>query len=363
MWRKLKLDPGILLPVMLISIVGIISIYSATHSGETGSRGGPTVFTRHVTWLVIGFILMLLLSRMDYHSFAKFSPVLYGAILLTLVYLLIFGHKLSGMKGWFRLGPISIQPSEFMKIAVIMFIAYLFSDYSGKHISFTQFVFAGAVAGLPMFLIAAQPDFGTALVFAAIFGVFIYTMGLSRKFVTVLLLILIAAGAFMWVYVLKDYQKTRIHTFLKPETDPQKSGYHIIQSRIAIGNGGIIGKGFCSGDQSKLGFVPEKHTDFIFPVFAEEFGFLGSAIVVALYFFLIFRCLRIAERARDKLGAFLAVGFLGFFVFHVVINLGTVLGLVPTIGIPLPLMSYGGSATLSTMVGLGLVLNVASREF
>jgi rod shape determining protein RodA len=190
----------------------------------------------------------------------------------------------------------------------------------------------------------------------------IYFAGLSRKAVALLLILAVVAGAALWCFALKDYQKKRISIFFRPETDHKDTGYHIIQSRIAVGSGGLLGKGYGEGTQSKLGFIPEKHTDFIFPVFAEEFGYLGSLFVLALYFYVIFRCLKIAEQSRDRLGAFIVIGFVGYFSFHILINLGTVLGLTPTIGIPLPLMSYGGSAMLSTMAGFGLVLSVASRK-
>jgi rod shape determining protein RodA len=349
---------GILAPVVLLSAAGILSLYS---SG--GTAGRVPIFSRQLVWFAVGAVLMLLLSRVDYRTLSEFWAFIYIPLLLSLVVLLVFGERIANMRGWYRIGPISVQPSEFMKIGVLIAVARLFSHYSRPHITLDRFLLAGAVVGAPMAMILLQPDMGTAIVFVAIFGTAIYMAGLKRYVVTILLILAIAVGVFSWFYVLKDYQKNRITTFFRPEVDSQKTGYHIIQSRIAIGNGGFFGKGLGAGTQSKLGFVPEMHTDFIFPVFAEEFGFLGASIVLALYFYLIFQCLRIAESAPDKLGAFIVIGFVGFFGFHVLINLGTVMGLLPTIGIPLPLMSYGGSAMVTTLAGFGLVMSVASRKF
>jgi rod shape determining protein RodA len=349
---------GIVVPVALLSAAGVLSLYS---SGAMSGR--IPIFGRQLVWFGIGLGLMLLLSRIDYKTLAELWPFIYGPLLCSLVTLLIFGEKIANMRGWYRIGPVSVQPSEFMKIGVLIALASLFSRYAHPYITLERFVLTGAIVGAPMLMILLQPDMGTAIVFVAIFAMAVYVAGLKRYVITILLILAIAIGVFSWFYVLKDYQKARVTTFFRPEIDSQKTGYHIIQSRIAIGNGGFFGKGFGSGTQSKLGFVPEMHTDFIFPVFAEEFGFLGASIVLALYFYLIFQCLRIAESARDKAGAFIVIGFVGFFGFHVLINIGTVMGLLPTIGIPLPLMSYGGSAMVTTLAGFGLVMSVASRKF
>lgn len=360
MFAKLRqgVDLKIVLLVTMLAAIGVMSLYSAS-----GSDGKLPLYGRQIVWFLLGAVLMILIAKLDYHTLIGYSPYFYTVVLASLCYLLFFGEKRSGMKGWFCFGPVSIQPSEFMKVAVLLLLAYLFSHYRRTHVNLFHFLMAAAVVGVPMILIAKQPDLGTAITFTAIFVSVIYFVGLNRKYIAVLLILLVLSGCVLWFFVLKEYQKKRIMTFFRPETDSRDSGYHIIQSRIAIGNGGLLGKGFCKGTQSKLDFVPEKHTDFIFPVFAEEFGFVGSCLIIGIYLALILRCLKIAEHARDMLGILIVTGFVSYFAFHIFVNLGTVLGLTPTIGIPLPLMSYGGSAMMSTMIGFGLVQSVGSKAF
>jgi len=218
------------------------------------------------------------------------------------------------------------------------------------------------VVGAPMLLVALQPDFGTALTFAALLLVSLFVVGMPRPAWIALIIAAIVGGALMWSFVLADYQRARIRTFLQPETDPHTVGYQIIQSRIAIGSGGILGKGFAEGTQSQLDFLPEKHTDFIFAVVAEAWGVIGSAIVLGLYAFLFMRGFRIALESRDAFGSHLVVGIMTMLAVHAVVNFGMVIGIMPTIGIPLPLMSYGGSSIVTTLIGVGLVLNVRMRR-
>jgi rod shape determining protein RodA len=352
------LDPSLLCTVLALAGLGILSVYSATAAAY-----GPVLGAKQALWVALGLVALLVAVSVDYRMWTEVSPLIYGGALVALVVLLVAGESISGARSWFRLGPVRIQPSEFAKIATAMLLARVFAGHKRPRAGVGTLFAAGLVAGLPLVLVAAQPDMGTALSFAALFLATVYLTGLTRKLVIVLGLAGALSAVGGWLFVLKDYQKERILTFFRPESDPLAAGYQTIQSKIAIGSGGLLGKGFGSGTQSQLDFLPEKRTDFIFSVLAEEWGFVGTLLVLGLYLLLLVGLATAAAGARDRLGVYLATSIMVIVAVHVAINLGMVTGLMPTIGIPLPLVSYGGSSMVSTLFAVGLVMSVRMRRF
>jgi rod shape determining protein RodA len=291
------------------------------------------------------------------------APLLYLLSLVALVWALAMSPKIAGTRRWLVLGPVQIQPSEFVKLAAALVVAKIFSESKKESLGLGDVVGPGAAIAVLVLLIAAAPDLGTAFCLVPLFMTVAFLAGLRVKAVAWLVLAMVVVGGVGWRYALKDYQKSRIYTFLDPSLDPHGAGYQKIQSQIAVGSGGLAGKGYRRGTQSQLGYLPARHTDFIFSVLAEEQGFVGVSGVMGLYLLLLWRSLEAARLARDRSGAFLAAGLAAIMAFQVVYNVGMVAGLVPVKGLPLPFMSYGGSAILSSMLGMGLILNVRMRRF
>ncbi|GJL79504.1 MAG: rod shape-determining protein RodA [Nitrospinaceae bacterium] len=343
-----------------VAILGVVIIYSANHG-----RPEPffrSLYIKQIYWIVYGLIAMSVAIAVDYRFFSRYAYLIYGLTVLALLYVLFFGTVASGARRWIHLGPLSIQISEFAKISLIIFLAKYFE--TGKLQG--QFQFKDLI--LPTFLtlviaglIVRQPDLGTAIMTFLIFLVFI--AAIEFNFFTLLKLSVLGliSAPLLWFF-LQDYQKTRVLTLFNPELDPLGAGYHTIQSKIAIGSGGFWGKGLFAGTQSRLNFLPEKHTDFIFSVFAEETGFVGVAILLGLYLFIILKGLNIAFRAADRFGFFLALGLISSFTFYIIFNIGMTIGLFPVTGLPLPLMSYGGSSLISNFFAVGLLLNIEMRR-
>jgi rod shape determining protein RodA len=288
--------------------------------------------------------------------------LLYAVSALSLVYVLRFGPVKAGTRRWIELGGFQLQPSELVKLAAAIVIAKIFSEYRQETLGLRDVALPGAAIGLLVLLIARQPDLGTAACLVPLFLAVAFLAGLRMRAVFGLAAVMVLVAALAWPF-LKDYQKTRIYTFLDPSLDPRGAGYQKIQSQIAVGSGGLVGRGFLGGSQSQLGYLPARHTDFVFSVLAEEAGFVGVVVVLALYLFVLWRMLETARLARDRLGAFLVAGITASFAFQVVYNVAMVAGLVPVKGLPLPLMSYGGSSILSSLMGIGLVLSVRMRRF
>jgi len=310
----------------------------------------------------VGFVLMVVVMAIDYHTLAELSAVFYAATLLVLLYLLFFGRVIANTRGWLELGPVNFQPAEAAKVTTLLALAVFMSRKTTAGLGFSNMACILGIVGPPVLLIARQPDLGTAVTFLPLVAVAVFLGGIRIRTILILVLIPILALPLLWNHYLEDYHKARVLTFLDPTRDPKGVGYQVIQSKIAVGSGGLAGKGFLEGTQGQLKFLPAQHTDFIFALLAEERGFLGSLVVLSLYFIVIYRCIAIARAARDRLGVFLAMGMVALFSCQVLINLGVVVGLMPTTGVPLPLMSYGGSSLISTMAGMGLVLNVWMRR-
>jgi rod shape determining protein RodA len=346
--------------VLLIASIGIFNLYSATSGGETSTT---PLYLKQIFWLLTGLVVMLSIAFIEYQFYSDFAYVIYTISVLLLLLVMGYGIMTSGAQRWIKFGSISFQPSEFVKISLILALARYFQrpQNRGGH-TLKNLPSPFLLLILPWVLILKQPDLGTAIIlFLIFFSILIFV---KVRWSSMLLLVLAGGSVIplLWRF-LKEYQKKRILTFFNPDLDPLGAGYHLIQSRIAVGSGGIMGKGFMKGTQCKLGFLPEQETDFIFSALGEEWGLIGSLIVVGLYFILILWGLRIAVQSKDRFSAILSFGVVAMLFWHVVINIGMVLGMMPVVGIPLPLLSYGGSFLISTMIGVGILLNISMRRY
>jgi rod shape determining protein RodA len=342
--------------VVALCAIGLATIYSAT--------GGPTsIYWTQVYAIGLGTVAMLACMAIDYRSLADKSHLIYLAMVLSLVWVLLFGEVRGGSRRWIDLGPFNLQPSEFAKATVALVLAKMLGESQRRALTNNDLIFAGILAGVPLLLIARQPDLGTAVTLIPILLTVTYVAGLSVRYLAALALIAALAAPVAYQFGLQDYQRERIATFLDPEQDARGAGYQQIQARITVGSGGVWGKGFREGTQGQLRFLPVAHNDFIFSVLAEEQGFAGVVVVLGLYLFVILRSIDAARLAKDRLGAYLVLGVLASFTFQVVYNITMSAGLVPVKGLTLPLMSYGGSSMIATLAGFGLILNVRMRRF
>jgi rod shape determining protein RodA len=352
------LDPYLLGSTLLLCLFGLVMVYSTTRYGAH-----PLVFVRsQMLHFVVGVVIAGIILAVDYRSFASGARVLYIVNLVLLAAVLVAGRSSLGAQRWIPLGPLGqFQPSEFAKLAIVITLARHLSDRPGPYTSVRDLLpFLGHIA-LPMILIFRQPDLGTALVYGAIFAGMLYAGGARRRD----LLLLGAAGAgvtpLLW-HVLKAYQRRRLLSFLDPTLDPLGSGYGIIQSKIAVGSGLLWGKGLFAGTQNALQFVPEHHTDFIFSVVGEELGFVGCVVLLLLFYLWLLRGVRAAAAARDRFGTLVAVGIVSMVAFHIFVNVGMTVGIMPITGIPLPFISYGGSALMTMIWAAALLLNIGMRR-
>jgi rod shape determining protein RodA len=310
----------------------------------------------------VGSIGLVVAAAVDYRRLADRAMLLYGLSVVALLYVLRFAPVIAGARRWILVGGFQLQPSEIVKLAAAVLVAKIFAEYRQETLGLRDLVFPGAALGLLVLLIAREPDLGTAACLVPLFMAVAFLAGLRMRAVAGLAAALALTAALTWPF-LHDYQKTRVYTFLDPSLDPRGAGYQKIQSQIAVGSGGLVGKGYLRGSQSQLGYLPARHTDFIFSVLAEETGFVGVVTVLGLYLVVLWRMLETARLARDRLGAFLVAGIAASFAFQVVYNVAMVAGLVPVKGLPLPLLSSGGSSVLSSLMGIGLILSVRMRRF
>ena len=356
LWRGI--DWLILGGLLGASGFGLLVIYSVTHAGPT-----PDLWLAQLARLGLGLGLLVTVLFIDYHSLVDRAEVFYVAILGFLLYLVLFGALRAGTNRWLEFGFATLQPGELAKIAVVLILGKYFAAVRKDQLDTSEVAVTGALAGVPVVLVALQPDLGTAATLAFVYLAMATLAGLKRRLVLVGLFVFVLTVPLAWSFVVKDYQKERVYAFLDPGRDPRGAGYQSIQSTIAVGSGGFTGKGWLEGTQSQLQFLPTPHTDFVFAVLAEEFGFVGVVTVILLYLMITLRCLDTARRARDRIGIYLVAGVLSMFVFQTLYNLAMVAGLVPIKGFPLPLLSYGGSSMLATMVGFGMIMNVRMRRF
>jgi rod shape determining protein RodA len=348
--------------VVAIALIGTVMVFSATRG--TGDSPDTSVLQRHVVFLLAGGTVMALVTMVDYRRFRDFALIAYATVSALLLGVISpLGTEVNGAQAWFQLGSFQLQPSELSKIAVILVLASLGAQFGG-HIDLRRLSVLLAVAGFPLALILLQPDPGTALVLVAIVMGILLVTGVRAKHIAALTLFgLTALVGVLNSGLLEDYQQDRLTVFLNPEAGLKAEAYNLNQSKIAIGSGGVLGKGVFEGTQTQLGIVPEQHTDFIFTAVGEELGFVGSATLLLLFAVMCWRVWRIAQLSRDQLGMLLCVGVLSMLVFQTFQNAGMTMGIMPITGIPLPFVSYGGSSTIALFAGLGLVQNVHMRRF
>ena len=352
--RRIDFDLPLTLGLLAVSGLGLVVLYSA------GQRNLDLV-TGQAIRLGLGFGIMLALAHVPPHFFRFWSPWIYLAGVSLLLVVMVVGDISKGAQRWLDLGVVRFQPSEIMKLAVPMMVAWFFAEKPLPP-RWPHLVVGALITAIPFVLIAEQPDLGTALVVGWAGGVALFLAGLSWLILLGLIAVLGAVIPLFWTYVMHDYQRQRVLTFLDPESDPLGTGYHIIQSKIAIGSGGIYGRGWLNGTQSHLDFLPEGSTDFIFAAFSEEFGLIGGCLLLGLYFFVIARCLYMATRAPDTYGRLLAGSLTLIFFIYAFVNSGMVSGLLPVVGLPLPLFSYGGTSLVTIMAGFGMLMSVYSHR-
>src|SRR2546428_1534274 len=352
-----RIDLNLLTTALLISAIGAMLVYSATHS----SPDAP-LFRKQILWALIGILLMLLFIAVDYHALMEISPFLYALGIALLCYVLICERRTRCAKSWIHIGALQFQPSEFMKIFTALLIAKYFDSNDRAYLNLRNFVVVMAIIGAPMLLIAPQPAVGSAASFLPLAGVAMFFGGIRPR----VWLIAIVFGPMalpVGLHYLKPFQRERIMIFLDPARDPLGTGYQVMQAKIATGSGGITGKGYLHGTQVSLEYLPARHTDFIFSVLGEEWGFVGVIVVLTLYLFLILESLSVAKAARDRGGTFLVLSLVAFFIYHIVINVGMQIGLLPVTGIPLPLISYAVFCLKKKIITVALILNVDFRKF
>lgn len=348
-----KLNYLLLLNVFLIFILSLSTIYSTTLNKTT------SFFTKEIIWFLIGIVVFFVSSLIDYRKYSKYSVYIYIFNILILILVFIIGDTRLGAKRWIDLGVISVQPSEFSKLLLIFTLSnYFVVNYSDKYMGIKEMFFS-FLHIFPIFLlILLEPDLGTSLVIILIYIVLLFLSRLEWRIIFFTSFFTVILIPFIYKFILKDYQKRRILTFLNPEEDALGSGWNITQSKIAIGSGRIFGKGFMNNTQGKLKFLPEAHTDFIGSVFLEERGFIGGAILLFLYLMLIFQIISIADSTEDKFGKLICYGIATIFFFHIFVNLGMIMGIMPVTGLPLLFMSYGGSSLIFSFLMLGIVQSV-----
>jgi rod shape determining protein RodA len=355
-------DWVLLLLLILLACVSILNLYSATISIRYA--GGSQIFIKQIHWYMIGFAVFFLMTTFNYYALERFAYHAYFLSIVLLFLVLLIGKTSSGSQRWLVLGgTFTLQPSELAKITIVLALAKFFSDQEEFQEYFLRDLWRPMImTAIPSLLIIKQPDLGTALLLSAVSFSIILFMKVNWKSLGILIFSGLALAPFVW-FNLKEYQQKRVLTFVNPDMDPLGAGYHINQSKIAIGSGLLWGKGFLQGTQTRLHFLPEQHTDFAFSVWAEEWGFIGSILLLTLYLLLVLWGINIAKNSKDKFGSILAVGLITIVFWQLVINVGMVTGLLPVVGIPLVLFSYGGSSLVSTMAAMGLLMNISMRRF
>lgn len=357
-----RLDANLIFVIIALNVIGLINLYSATHGVNLTST--TSLFWQQIVWIFLGWGIFFGMTLIDYNFFRRFAWVFYVANIGALIAVLFVGKSFYGAQRWLDLGFFRYQPSETMKVILIFVLAKILSKVDvNEGLGFKKLFLPVIMAAVPMALVVRQPDLGTGLMLAAVFMSLCFFVRVKRSVLIFLFVAGLVAVPLTWSFGLKGYQKQRVLTFLNPGKDSRGAGYNSIQSRIAVGSGKVIGKGFRKGTQSQLEFLPERHTDFIFSVLSEEHGFVGSVTTVGLLMIIIIMGVRIASQARDRFGSLIAIGATSIIFWHVTINIGMVIGLLPIVGLPLPLLSYGGSMMITSMLCMGILSSVAYRRY
>jgi len=356
--KLIKLDWVMLVPVFLLLFLGLIALWSVSFQDATLDPGN---LEKQIVSAIIGLVLMLFFAFYDYRVLSSYSTKLYFAIVFLLFLVIIFGTTVRGHTGWIGVGSFRFQPVEIAKLILIIFLASFFSKKKNQLSIVMRIIASIMLVSIPLFLVLKQPDIGSSVLIVGIWAIMLSVSGISKKNLAVLLLLGMVACSSTW-FVLKNYQKERIINFIDPNNDPQGSGYNVIQSMVAVGSGKMVGKGLGQGTQSQLDFLPEKHTDFIFAVIAEELGFFGGALVLALFGVIFWRIKEVARTSRDNFGYLLSVGIVVMIFLQALVNIGMNIGMMPVTGVPLPLLSYGGSSLVITLASIGIVQSVFLRR-
>jgi rod shape determining protein RodA len=353
-------DWTLLAMVLALCAVSVFEIYSATlHTKYSGYH------TKQMFWIAAGLAAMFIFAKIDYHQLLDWVPWAYGVCIVALVAVLAVGHKVLGARRWIGVGSMRFQPSEWVKLVLILAVARYFANLGGRSLTWRDILKAFVLVGIPMILVIRQPDLGTTLTYTPILiaGLFLGGINLRQALILLTCGAVLVAGVWSSGKMLKPYQKARLTSFLNPDNDPKGTGWQIRQSLIAVGSGGVWGKGMAKGTQTQGDFLPIPHADFIFAAFSEEHGFVGAFSVLLLYFFILMRLIQNAQTAADLSGALIIMGVVAVLTFQIAVNVGMVIGFMPVTGIPLPLMSYGGSSVLFTFLALGAAMNVRMRRF
>lgn len=358
-----RIDLRLIALIFTLNVIGLINLFSATHGPH--SKEVETLFIQQIVWLTAGWTIFFVMTFLDYLWINRVVWLMYAVNVCALVYVDFFGKTVLGGQRWIDLHFFRYQPSETMKMCLILVLSKILINRNpeGPGMGMRDLLFPFALLFVPFVLTMKQPDLGTAMMLMLIGGTLLFFVKIRKGILITIVGLGLIALPVVWKYALKDYQRHRVYTFISPDSDPQGKGYNSIQSRIAVGSGQFFGKGFRQGTQSQLEFLPERHTDFIYSVLSEEWGFVGSVAVLTTFVFLFLVCFEIAARARDKFGALVVVGVSAYLFWHMFINIGMVIGLLPIVGVPLPLLSYGGSGMLTTMLGMGLISSVAYRRY
>lgn len=350
---------GILICTIILLAIGLVALFSATQNSDYEE------FKKQIMWIGISIPVIVVVILVDYEILAKISPVIYGLSLISLVAVL-FTEPINGATSWFNIGPFSFQPAEFAKIAVVLFMANVIVKLQQKgRDEINRFWKLGiilATVAVPTLLIIKQPDYGTALAFLVALIFMLYVAGINKKYIITAVLLVVILVPLAYFFILPDHAKARIDVYLNPNLDPRGDGYNIIQSKLAIGAGQIFGMGLFKGNQTQLGYLYPKTTDFIFAVISEEMGFVVAGAIIVLYVILITKSIQVAKTAKDDLGSYIATGIVGIFFFHMLENIGMTMGLLPITGIPLSFVSYGGSSMLTNLTLIAILLNISTRR-
>lgn len=350
---------GILICTIILLAIGVVALFSATQNSDYEE------FKKQIMWIGISIPVIVVVILVDYEILAKISPVIYGLSLISLIAVL-FTEPINGATSWFNIGPFSFQPAEFAKIAVVLFMANVIVKLQQKgRDEINRFWKLGiilATVAVPTLLIIKQPDYGTALAFLVALIFMLYVAGINKKYIITAVLLVVILVPLAYFFILPEHAKARIDVYLNPNLDPRGDGYNIIQSKLAIGAGQIFGMGLFKGNQTQLGYLYPKTTDFIFAVISEEMGFVVAGAIIVLYVILITKSIQVAKTAKDDLGSYIATGIVGIFFFHMLENIGMTMGLLPITGIPLPFVSYGGSSMLTNLTLIAILLNISTRR-
>ena len=350
---------GILICTIILLAIGVVALFSATQNSDYEE------FKKQIMWVGISIPVIVVVILVDYEILAKISPVIYGLSLISLIAVL-FTEPINGATSWFNIGPFSFQPAEFAKIAVVLFMANVIVKLQQKgRDEINRFWKLGiilATVAVPTLLIIKQPDYGTALAFLVALIFMLYVAGINKKYIITAVLLVVILVPLAYFFILPEHAKARIDVYLNPNLDPRGDGYNIIQSKLAIGAGKIFGMGLFKGNQTQLGYLYPKTTDFIFAVISEEMGFVVAGAIIVLYVILITKSIQVAKTAKDDLGSYIATGIVGIFFFHMLENIGMTMGLLPITGIPLPFVSYGGSSMLTNLTLIAILLNISTRR-